>query len=271
MYYYFTVENNIPPILERYYQTDPSITTLENLGSGNYRVKINPHITLQPGERNEGFVFGLHYENYWPIWDKTNDFSHISTSTYVLNPKVLVVDAFGNVIYGEGMPEETIINVTNSNTSGVTGFIDVHPGTIIREDVDKELLTFCTSPYRDRAELTMGLSVNKILLCPNAKRCHIGHHFYNSQSENYSKLQFSAGFQFGTSIVIEPYKYENLNYPQNLFEQVFTTNIGGVSLALIKVYPFQYNPITDVLTEYTHIDFQFSFTGGSGFNMPDGQ
>jgi hypothetical protein len=272
MYYYFTVENNKEPILERYYQTDPNITTLESLGRGNYRVKINPSITLEPGESNEGFVFGLHYGD-WSLWDKGNDFSHISTSTYVINPKVLVVDSSGNIIYGEGMPEETTINVTNSSTSGVTGFIDVHPGAVIRDYVDKELYNFCTSPRRVGMNGILKWGYTSIksfyVLMPKDAILNITYTAVSPKiTSNYSAV---LAAKFGTPVVIDPYVYDNRNYPQNLFEQVLTTNVEGVSMALVKVNPIQYNPVTDVLTEYTRINFQFDFTGGSGFNMPDGQ
>ncbi|GEM_PF-2142113 len=267
MYYYFTVEDNKTPLLELYYQTDPNITNLQSLGNGNYKVKITPHMTLAPGEKNEGFVFGLHYGD-WSFWDKTNDFSHISTSTYVLNPRVVVVDSNGNIIYGEEMPLKTSINVTNTSTSGVTGFIDVHTSNDMRKGFNEELANFCQSPIREYkgGPLTWYYPSIKSFYVVMPKDAVLNMRVTSSSIQETTNYRSTLGVSLNT---IEP--YQNRNYPQNLFEEVFSTNVEGVSLALVKVNPIQYNPIEDKLTEYKRIEFEFDFVGGSGFNMPDGQ
>lgn len=71
-YYYFSTESNKIPQVEDYYTPDASIS-LENMGSGNYRVKfLFLGITINPGQtlpNTDGEVIGLHYTD-WSAWDK---------------------------------------------------------------------------------------------------------------------------------------------------------------------------------------------------------
>jgi cytoskeletal protein CcmA (bactofilin family) len=101
-YYYFTTEQNKTPQLEDYYTPD-ALVALENLGSGNYRVKITfSGITIQPGQtlpNPEGEVIGLHYTD-WSVWNKTNDFSNTGLATFTLNGNIPVFTASDTLIYG---------------------------------------------------------------------------------------------------------------------------------------------------------------------------
>lgn len=104
--YYFTVENNLVPVLEDYY-TPKSIPTLESLGNGNYRVTFTfLNVTLQPGQilpNTSGEVVGIRYGNWEPL-NKTNDHSNNLASVFAPNPNIPVYLQDGTQIYGNLPP-----------------------------------------------------------------------------------------------------------------------------------------------------------------------
>jgi RHS repeat-associated protein len=100
-YYKFTTENNETPFLETYYTPGAEVSLLPS--GGDYFVKYRvTGASLAPGQsfpNTDGCIVGLHYNN-WGAWDKTNDYSYKSTSTFLENNRVSVyID--GVLIYGE--------------------------------------------------------------------------------------------------------------------------------------------------------------------------
>lgn len=99
--YYFTVENSKTPVLEDYYTPDCT-PSLQNLGSGFYRINFNfAGTTLAPGQRlpaSGQIVVGVHYSD-WSIWDKTNDYSQPGASFTVSN-NIAAFNSADELIYG---------------------------------------------------------------------------------------------------------------------------------------------------------------------------
>ncbi len=140
-YYYFSTDDSKTPQAEDYYTPDASIS-LENLGSGNYRVKVLfSGITINPGQTlpdPEGVVIGLHYTD-WSAWDKNNDYSNTRTSSFALNGKIPVYSSSGDLIYGNdpGTPETPSqppqINTETANYAILsTEFTDLRDGSEVK-------------------------------------------------------------------------------------------------------------------------------------------
>jgi RHS repeat-associated protein len=100
-YYYFTNEEAKTPVLDDYY-TPESNVSLEQISTDQYRLKYQ--VTggnYAPGQsipNTAGNVVGLHY-NDWGTWNKTNDYSNNSSSTFAENTKITVYEN-GVLIYG---------------------------------------------------------------------------------------------------------------------------------------------------------------------------
>ena len=101
-YYYLTAENNKTPVVDRYNVPNCNVS-LENLGNNNFRIKYSfDGFSLMPGQVNpgtDGNSAGIHYSDWSPM-DKSNDFSYISTSTFIETDKIPVFDSQGNLIHG---------------------------------------------------------------------------------------------------------------------------------------------------------------------------
>ncbi|MDR0305917.1 MAG: cadherin-like beta sandwich domain-containing protein [Chitinispirillales bacterium] len=105
-YYYFSAENGKVPTVERYHASN-CFVSLEDLGSGDYRVKYDyRNISFNPGDilpDAQGNVTGLRYLD-WSPWNKTNDYSFDNSSEFQQNGKIPVFLANGIQISGSSLP-----------------------------------------------------------------------------------------------------------------------------------------------------------------------
>ncbi|MDO5576300.1 MAG: cellulose binding domain-containing protein, partial [Fibrobacter sp.] len=105
MRYYFTVENGQTPVFESYYMPSYCTASIEQVSGDVYCVLITFYNTLEAGGRipqaeNDGFNFGLHYQNYANVWNQGNDFSQPSGNNFTLTDKVAVFNSSNKLIYG---------------------------------------------------------------------------------------------------------------------------------------------------------------------------
>ncbi|MBN1602931.1 MAG: hypothetical protein JW915_15085, partial [Chitinispirillaceae bacterium] len=100
LYYYFTTEDDITPVLEKYYIPGFNVTLL-TISAGNYKLEYSLNSTLNSGATvpgTDGVAVGLHY-NSWSAWDKTNDFSNNRSAAFIENESIAVY-YMGTRIYG---------------------------------------------------------------------------------------------------------------------------------------------------------------------------
>lgn len=105
MRYYFTVENGQTPVFESYYMPSYCTASIEQVSGDVYCVLLTFNNTLEAGGRipqaeNDGFNFGLHYQNYTNVWNQGNDFSQPSGNNFTLTDKVAVFNSSNKLIYG---------------------------------------------------------------------------------------------------------------------------------------------------------------------------
>jgi hypothetical protein len=100
--YYFTVEPTKTAELADYYTPNCDASLLQV--SGNlWCVSMAFNMTLPPGGRvpsNDGQSFGIHYTDWSAAWNKSNDFSQPTGSSYQLNNRLAVFDYRGVLVYG---------------------------------------------------------------------------------------------------------------------------------------------------------------------------
>jgi len=124
-YYYFTIEDNKIPVIERWYIPNSTVT-LENRGNGNFRIKyLCSGVTLAPGEVYpdlSGNSVGVHYSDY-SVLLKANDYSYNGSEIFVGTNKIPVYDMSGNLL--TGIDPEIPLPVVPTLANPVNGAIDI--------------------------------------------------------------------------------------------------------------------------------------------------
>ncbi len=106
-YYYFTVEGNRSPIIQKDYVQNCSFR-FDSLGNSNWRLQFTPTIAVLPGaffpDNSSGEQIGFHYSD-WTSWDRTNDYSYANNGSFIENNKIVVhLASNDSIIYGTPPP-----------------------------------------------------------------------------------------------------------------------------------------------------------------------
>jgi hypothetical protein len=140
VYYYFTAEENKVPKADEYYLPYSTVETI-SLGGNDYCVMFDytgfALLPFTPMPDMYGNSVGLHYED-WSEFDPTNDYSFdYNSGDWKLNDKIVVEDAFGDVVFGNYIyPMNDNLSVAPEHSEIVTDLPNVpmvDPTTGIRE------------------------------------------------------------------------------------------------------------------------------------------
>jgi len=115
-------------------------------------------------------------------------------------------------------------------------------------------------------------SIIKDILIPNGANVNIK--ILSSEKEVYNDIKIapSAKIPFDTQAEIPATKGEeyliNKAYPQSI-TGIKTTEIRGMNIAQIGIFPFQYNPITKTLIVYKNIEIELQINNSTGIYGED--
>ncbi len=110
LHYRFSVDPGKTPVLESGWYLAGGQASLQNIGGGIWdAVLAYPNQILEPGQlfpNSAGVIVGLHHAD-WSSWDKSDDPSHLATTAFQVNGKVVVEDVSGAIVAGQ-FPSQTV-------------------------------------------------------------------------------------------------------------------------------------------------------------------